>query len=134
MEERREENLDLRQRKTRRQLTQALVELMEERPFQELSVTDICRRAMVHRTTFYAHFTDKQELLHYLLVQEATAVSTPASPGTPTPPAVSFWTPPAMPWTFSSPGGPCIGPASRAERTPRAACWRTPRPMNWPTA
>nr|WP_317325572.1 TetR/AcrR family transcriptional regulator [uncultured Flavonifractor sp.] len=71
MEERREENLDLRQRKTRRQLTQALVELMEERPFQELSVTDICRRAMVHRTTFYAHFTDKQELLHYLLVQEA---------------------------------------------------------------
>ena len=35
MEEKREENLDLRQRKTRRQLTQALVELMEERPFQE---------------------------------------------------------------------------------------------------
>ncbi len=69
VEEKREENLDLRQRKTRRQLTQALVELMEERPFQELSVTDICRRAMVHRTTFYAHFTDKQELLHYLLTQ-----------------------------------------------------------------
>lgn len=71
MEEKREENLDLRQRKTRRQLTRALVELMAERPFQSLSVTDICRRAMVHRTTFYAHFNDKQELLHYLLVQEA---------------------------------------------------------------
>ena len=38
VEEKREDNLDLRQRKTRRQLTQALVELMEERPFQELSV------------------------------------------------------------------------------------------------
>ena len=36
VEEKREDNLDLRQRKTRRQLTQALVELMEERPFQEL--------------------------------------------------------------------------------------------------
>ena len=69
MEEKQEKDLDLRQRKTRRQLTQALVELMEERPFQELSVTDICRRAMVHRTTFYAHFNDKQELLHYLMVQ-----------------------------------------------------------------
>ena len=69
MEEKQEKDLDLRQRKTRRQLTQALVELMEERPFQELSLTDICRRAMVHRTTFYAHFTDKQELLHYLLTQ-----------------------------------------------------------------
>ena len=30
VEEKREDNLDLRQRKTRRQLTQALVELMEE--------------------------------------------------------------------------------------------------------
>lgn len=68
MEERSAEKLDLRQRKTRRQLTQALVELMEARPFQELSVTDICRQAMVHRTTFYAHFNDKQELLRYLLL------------------------------------------------------------------
>ena len=33
MEERSAEKLDLRQRKTRRQLTQALVELMEARPF-----------------------------------------------------------------------------------------------------
>ena len=86
MEEKQEEGLDLRQRKTRRQLTQALVELMEERPFQELSVTDICRRAMVHRTTFYAHFNDKQELLHYLMVQverECIAACVPQDAPTP---------------------------------------------------
>lgn len=86
MEEKREDNLDLRQRKTRRQLVQALVDLMEERPFAELSVTDICRRAMVHRTTFYAHFTDKQELLHYLLAQverECIDVCIPQEAGTP---------------------------------------------------
>ena len=83
MEEKKEDNLDLRQRKTRRQLTQALVELMEERPFQELSVTDICRRAMVHRTTFYAHFNDKQELLRYLLEgmeRECAATCLPQDP------------------------------------------------------
>ena len=62
-----EEHLDLRQRKTRALLVKALAELMEERPFSELSVVDICSRAMVHRTTFYAHFNDKQELLRYLL-------------------------------------------------------------------
>ena len=62
-----EEHLDLRQRKTRKLLVEALAQLLEEKSFQELSVTDICRRAMVHRTTFYAHFNDKQELLRYLL-------------------------------------------------------------------
>ena len=69
MDRKNEEHLDLRQRKTRTLLVKALAELMEERPFSELSVVDICSRAMVHRTTFYAHFNDKRELLSYLLSQ-----------------------------------------------------------------
>lgn len=83
MEHQTEEHLDLRQRKTRRLLVEALAGLLEERPFQELSVTDICRRAMVHRTTFYAHFNDKQELLHYLLEgmeRECAATCLPQDP------------------------------------------------------
>ncbi len=78
-----EEHLDLRQRKTRRLLVEALAKLLEERPFQELSVTDICRQAMVHRTTFYAHFNDKQELLHYMLEgmeRECAATCLPQDP------------------------------------------------------
>lgn len=63
-----DESLDLRQRRTRQSLVRALEELLAERTFQSLSVTDICQRAMVHRTTFYAHFNDKQELLRYLLL------------------------------------------------------------------
>lgn len=69
MDRKNEEHLDPRQRKTRALLVKALAELMEERPFSELSVVDICSRAMVHRTTFYAHFNDKRELLSYLLSQ-----------------------------------------------------------------
>lgn len=69
MDQKNEGHLDLRQRKTRALLVKALAELMEERPFSELSVVDICSRAMVHRTTFYAHFNDKRELLSYLLSQ-----------------------------------------------------------------
>ena len=72
-----EEHLDMRQRKTRKLLVGALSELMEEKPFQQLSVTDICRRAMVHRTTFYSHFSDKQQLLKYLLEElENKCIST----------------------------------------------------------
>ena len=83
MDQKNEEHLDLRQRKTRKLLVEALARLLEERPFQELSVTDICRQAMVHRTTFYAHFTDKQELLHYLLEsleRECVATCLPQDP------------------------------------------------------
>ena len=69
MDRKNEDHLDPRQRKTRALLVKALAELMEERPFSELSVVDICSRAMVHRTTFYAHFNDKRELLSYLLSQ-----------------------------------------------------------------
>ena len=58
---------DLRQRRSKRHLSEALVSLMEERPLREISVVDICERAMVHRTTFYAHFEDKNDLLQYVL-------------------------------------------------------------------
>ena len=83
MDYQREDHLDLRQRKTRRLLVEALAQLLEERPFQELSVVDICRRAMVHRTTFYSHFNDKQELLRYLLEgleRECAATCLPQDP------------------------------------------------------
>lgn len=63
------EKEDLRQRRSRRLLSQALLDLMGERPYREISVVDICRRAMVHRTTFYAHFEDKNALLRYALAQ-----------------------------------------------------------------
>lgn len=58
---------DLRQRRTRSLLVKALLELLEEQSFQSISVVDICNRAMVHRTTFYTHFEDKQALLNYTI-------------------------------------------------------------------
>lgn len=58
---------DLRQKRSKRHLSDALLSLMEERPFREISVVDICDRAMVHRTTFYAHFEDKNDLFRYVL-------------------------------------------------------------------
>jgi AcrR family transcriptional regulator len=56
---------DLRIRRTRKFLSDALFQLMEERSFDSISVIDICERAMVHRTTFYAHFEDKNHLFRY---------------------------------------------------------------------
>ncbi len=60
---------DLRVRRTYKLLSQALLSLLLERSFEEIFVTDICDRAMVHRTTFYKHFEDKYHLLDFC-VQE----------------------------------------------------------------
>ena len=58
-----EEREDLRVRRTRKLLWEALMAEMSDRPFEEITVTDICERAMVHRTTFYKHYEDKFALL-----------------------------------------------------------------------
>ena len=54
---------DLRVRRTRKLLWEALMAELSERTFEEITVTDICERAMVHRTTFYKHYEDKYALL-----------------------------------------------------------------------
>jgi AcrR family transcriptional regulator len=58
-----DEQGDLRVRRTHRLLWEALMAELAVRPFEEITVTDICERAMVHRTTFYKHYEDKYALL-----------------------------------------------------------------------
>src|SRR2546425_5891929 len=54
---------DLRVRRTRKLLWEALMAELSERAFEEITVKEICERAMVHRTTFYKHYEDKYALL-----------------------------------------------------------------------
>jgi AcrR family transcriptional regulator len=58
-----EEPVDLRVRRTHKLLWEALMALLSERPFEEITVRQICERAMVHRSTFYMHYADKYALL-----------------------------------------------------------------------
>jgi len=57
------EQPDLRVRRTHKLLWEALMAELSERAFEEITVKDICERAMVHRTTFYKHYEDKYALL-----------------------------------------------------------------------
>ncbi|TMC14369.1 MAG: TetR/AcrR family transcriptional regulator [Chloroflexi bacterium] len=57
------EQADLRVRRTHRLLWEALMAELSERAFEQITVKDICERAMVHRTTFYKHYEDKFALL-----------------------------------------------------------------------
>lgn len=54
---------DRRVRRTRELLRSALLSLIEEKGYERITVQDILDRADVGRSTFYAHFTDKEDLL-----------------------------------------------------------------------
>ena len=54
---------DLRVIKTKKILYETLIELMKTRTFEEIKVSDICTKALINRSTFYAHYDDKYELL-----------------------------------------------------------------------
>jgi len=58
---------DLRIRKTKANLYKALLQVMSQKTFEEIKVTDICNVSMINRSTFYDHFSDKYELLASLL-------------------------------------------------------------------
>ena len=54
---------DARVRRTRDALGDALVALMQEKPFETITVQDVLDRAKVGRSTFYTHYSDKDDLL-----------------------------------------------------------------------
>ncbi len=48
---------------TRLLLRTALIELMQKKPFSEITIKEICEQADLNRTTFYLHYTDQFALL-----------------------------------------------------------------------
>ena len=53
---------DLRIVKTKTAIRTAFVELLSEKSFEEITVKDILEKAVINRTTFYRHYTDKYDL------------------------------------------------------------------------
>jgi AcrR family transcriptional regulator len=53
---------DRRSQRTRHLLSAALVELIREKEYNTITVSDIIDRANVGRSTFYTHFRDKDDL------------------------------------------------------------------------
>ena len=48
-------------------LQSALFQLLTEMPFEKITLTRLCARSMVPRSTFYRYFEDKYDLLRYCL-------------------------------------------------------------------
>ena len=77
---------DLRVRRTRKMLHEALIELTIEKGFAAVTVQDLAERAMVNRSTFYRHFVDKYALLRSYLQDLYQLIEAEAGPSTATRP------------------------------------------------
>lgn len=63
---------DLRTKRTRKMILEAFINLVEEKGYEHVTVSDIASQAMINRATFYAHFKDKQDVYDYIF-KEAVA-------------------------------------------------------------
>jgi AcrR family transcriptional regulator len=53
---------DRRSQRTRHMLSEAFVQLLREKGYSAITVSDIIERANIGRSTFYAHYHDKDDL------------------------------------------------------------------------
>ena len=55
---------DLRVRRTKKALFDAFLRLLCEKPFDEITVNELCDTAGIRRATFYKHYSDKFDFLN----------------------------------------------------------------------
>lgn len=54
--------MDIRIKRTKKMLENALFELMKDKPVEKITPTELCRKATVNRNTFYSHYSSVTEL------------------------------------------------------------------------
>ena len=64
-----ETKYDLRIVRTYKSLREAFLQLMSQKHFEDITVNELCERAMIRRTTFYKHFADKYEFFGFFVRQ-----------------------------------------------------------------
>ncbi|MNO12492.1 HTH-type transcriptional regulator MtrR [compost metagenome] len=55
---------DLRILRTKQSIRKALIELIQEKGYEAITIQDIADRAMINRNTFYLHYENKPDLLN----------------------------------------------------------------------
>jgi AcrR family transcriptional regulator len=65
---------NLRVRRMQKLLREALIELIEERGFEALTIGELTERAMVSRAAFYRHYQDKYDLVEQIFEEAMNAL------------------------------------------------------------
>lgn len=73
------ESKDIRVQKTKKNIEDTFLYLIKEKSFSDITIKDICDEAMISRSTFYAHYKDKYDLLEHFfekIISNFTAIGT----------------------------------------------------------
>lgn len=54
--------------RSKRMIIAALADLLQEKPLDKITVTDVVNRAQINRGTFYAHFSDIPDVINHLIM------------------------------------------------------------------
>lgn len=60
-------NDDRRVKYTKMVLEKSLIELLQKKPIDKISIKEICENADINRSTFYAHYSDQNNLLQQIV-------------------------------------------------------------------
>ncbi len=80
-----EKKKDLRVQKTYSALMAAFEALMAEETFDDITVNELCARALIRRPTFYSHFEDKYDFLRFYLNEIQWQIESEADAATDSP-------------------------------------------------
>jgi AcrR family transcriptional regulator len=68
--------MDRRKKYTRNALTESIITLLKTKPITAITVKEICVRADINRSTFYAHYKDQFDLLEQIEEEIITDLKT----------------------------------------------------------
>lgn len=54
--------------RSKRLIISSLVDLLQEKPLDKITVTDVVNHAQINRGTFYAHYADIPDVINYLIM------------------------------------------------------------------
>ena len=52
---------------SQRQIAQALMQLIDEKPYQDITISELCKTAGISRQTFYTLFTSRENVVTFTL-------------------------------------------------------------------
>ena len=58
--------MDLRQQRTKRNITNAFLKLRSQKPLEKITIKELAEKAEIHKATFYLHYHDIYELSEVL--------------------------------------------------------------------
>lgn len=65
--------------RSRTLIVNALVELLQKKPLEKITVTDIVNRAQINRGTFYSHYDNVEDVMQYIIRQSFAPIQTALS-------------------------------------------------------